>query len=678
MCIRDRFLHHANPLYNLPPEVVADAFKGVREVISFNSFPDETTEAAATLILPDNTFLESWGEYSPRPGITGVLQPAVSTVYNTRQTGNVLLAAARRMGRDLGARDMQAALRGRYGGDDNAWNAILQRGLAPGGDATAATAVTPPATPRPSRAPVPAEQAAEGAPAEGGADQLFLHVYPSLYFYDGRTANRPWAQEIPDPMVKAVWGSWAEIHLDTAARLKVTTGDLLTLTTANGKVQVPAFVSAQVHPQAVAIQMGQGHTHYGRYANGTGVNPVALLGPRTEEDSGALITSGVLVQVATAPQRRPLVQTQVGVKQVQFAIARAVTLAEFLKLRKGAAAGAHGAIRGGPHDSAPAGPGTGEHGGPPVDEPSREAMPGTDEGQAETTTMGEKEEQHHQPSLYSVDSEDKTGFRDPKWEEPHWGMAIDLDRCTGCNACVASCYAENNLPVVGRDQVARGREMSWLRIENYFGGVAEGTSGWDDRYKTGGLIQIEKRRDTQAVEAPGSGVAVDVRFLPMLCQQCDNAPCEYVCPVDATVHSSDHLNQMVYNRCVGTRYCSNNCPYKVRRFNFYEHQWEAPLDQQLNPDVTVRSKGVMEKCTFCVQRTRRAKIDARAEGRGILEGEVTTACQDACPSNAIIFGDLKDPDSQVARLAKDPRGYGVLSELNTYPNITYLARVRAE
>ena len=255
-----------------------------------------------------------------------------------------------------------------------------------------------------------------------------------------------------------------------------------------------------------------------------------------------------------------------------------------------------------------------------------------------------------------------------------WGMVIDLDRCTGCNACVASCYAENNLPVVGRDQSARGREMAWLRIENYEGGVAEGTTGGDGRMKTGGLIQIDRKRKVE----PGSGVPVDVRFLPMLCQQCDNAPCEYVCPVDATVHSSDHLNQMVYNRCVGTRYCANNCPYKVRRFNFFEYKWDSPLDLQLNPDVTVRSKGIMEKCTFCVQRTRKAKIDARADGREIREGEVTTACQDSCPSHAIVFGNLKDPDSEVARLAKDPRGYGVLSELNTFPNITYLSRVRAE
>lgn len=618
------FIHHANPFYSLPPEVVENAFKNVGEVVSFSSFPDETT-AHASLVLPDHTFLESWGEYSPRPGITGVMQPVVDPVFNTRQTGDVLIAAAARMGRDMGARDFRTWLRRRHPGEDDAWNATLQRGLVSG-----AASLPTPVAPRPARTPAPPP------PASGGEDQLYLHVYPSLYFYDGRTANRPWAQEIPDPMVKAVWGSWAEIHTETARRLKVSTGDLVTLTTAGGKLQVPAYVSDAVHPQAIAVQMGQGHTASGRYADGAGVNAMALLGAPVSA-SGARITSGVPVEVATAPQKRPLVIMQTGVKQVQFEIARGVTVAGLAGLAKnGAAAAGEG--------------------------------------------NGNGQEQDAQHSLYSEadKAEDLTGFKDPDWEEPHWGMAIDLDRCTGCNACVASCYAENNLPVVGREQSGRGREMAWLRIENYVGGLAEGTSGGQDRMITGGLIQIQKRREAGPAPAPGSGVPVDVRFLPMLCQQCDNAPCEYVCPVDATVHSSDHLNQMVYNRCVGTRYCSNNCPYKVRRFNFYQYQWESPLDQQLNPDVTVRSKGVMEKCTFCVQRTRRAKIDARADGRPIREGEVTTACQDACPSHAIVFGNLKDPNSEVARLARDPRGYGALSELNTYPNITYLARVRAE
>ncbi len=224
-----------------------------------------------------------------------------------------------------------------------------------------------------------------------------------------------------------------------------------------------------------------------------------------------------------------------------------------------------------------------------------------------------------------------------------WAMAIDLDRCTGCQACVVACYAENNVAVVGPARAIEGRTMAWLRIERYF--------------------------------TPGRrGHGAD--FLPMLCQQCGSAPCEPVCPVYATYHNPEGLNAQVYNRCVGTRYCSNNCPYKVREFNYLDPDFPYPLNLQLNPDVTVRSKGVMEKCTFCVQRIRLAENRARDEGRPVRDGDVVTACAQACPGRAIVFGDAKDPASRVSRLRSDPRGYAVLGELNTRPAITYLARVR--
>lgn len=225
-----------------------------------------------------------------------------------------------------------------------------------------------------------------------------------------------------------------------------------------------------------------------------------------------------------------------------------------------------------------------------------------------------------------------------------WRLVVDLDSCTGCGACVVACQAENNLPIVGEKAFQEKRDMKWLRIERY----------WEGEYPD-----------------------IKMRFLPMMCQHCDQAPCETVCPVAATYHNQDGLNVQVYNRCVGTRSCAAYCPYEVRYFNWFSASWEAPLEQQLNPEVSIREKGVMEKCTFCVQRIRQAKDEAKDEGRRVQEGDFTTACAQSCPSKALHFGDANDPLSAVSQLAKNPRAYHVLSELNTEPSVTYLARGKA-
>jgi Fe-S-cluster-containing dehydrogenase component len=389
---------------------------------------------------------------------------------------------------------------------------------------------------------------------------LDLVVFPTALCHDGRGSSLPWLKEVPDALTDVSWTAWAEFAPVTAKRLGIVDGDILSLTTAVGTVELPACIFEGLREDAVGVPLGP--------------EPLALLNSTVDTHSGSLAWQSSRARVTLTGKRIDLPRLTATPYEEGRTIVRTVSAA------------------------APAVP----------------TLPAAGK-------------------MYPL----------PSFPKHRWAMAIDMDRCTGCQACVVACYAENNVPVVGPEAMTRGRNMAWLRVEHF--------------------VSVEANQPR-------------VDLLLMLCQQCGNAPCETVCPVYATYTNPEGLNAQVYNRCVGTRYCSNNCPYKVRVFNWREPEFPKPLNMQLNPDVTVRSKGVMEKCTFCVQRIRAGEIAAEAGHRNVRDGEIVPACAQTCPAQAIVFGDANDPTSRVAALQRDPRGYHVLGELNTLPAITYLARVR--
>jgi molybdopterin-containing oxidoreductase family iron-sulfur binding subunit len=574
-------LHDVNPLFTLPAAAgFAEALAKVPLVVSLSSSPHETA-LRSHLVLPEHTPLESWGDYAPREGLHGLLQPVMAPLFDSQAAGDLLLAVAKRMGGTVAAAlpagSFAAYLREAWRGHhrrlapDLPFEAFWEEALKRGGVWEAVPA-------EPVRVAAGAGPGPAAAPElRGPADGLALLAYPSASHFDGRGANRPWLQELPDPLTQIAWDAWAEVHPETARRLGVGEGDVVRLTSPHGQVELPARLTPGLRRDAVAVPIGQGHTAYGRYAERRGANPIALLAPEAEGASGGTTWLSVRVALARTGARRSPASAGGSAQALGPGVARTIGLAE-------------------------------------LGRPAPEAA-------------------HPEASLY------------PAHEHPdhRWGMAIDLNACTGCGACVVACAAENNIPVVGPERVSQGRIMAWIRIE-------------------------------RSLEA-GPAALPRPRFAPMLCQHCDHAPCEAVCPVFATYHTAEGLNAQVYNRCVGTRYCANNCPYKVRRFNWQTYPWPAPLHLQLNPDVSVREMGVMEKCTFCVQRIRDAKDQAKDEGRRVRDGEIIPACAQSCPASAIAFGDLKDPHSRVSRLSRDRRGYHVLGELGTRPAITYLKRV---
>ena len=585
-----------NPVFDAPADLdFGSALGKVPHSIALGHAVDETSSRAEWHI-PRAHYLESWGDARAIGGTLSVVQPLILPLFGGRAAVEVLALMAgdkERPGYDL-VRETWKSLLGEAEFDTK-WNRVLHDGVLPGSELPE---VVPDlaAEPFADLARLIGSRRDAGAPA--GLEIVFL---PSPSVHDGRFANDGWLQELPDPLTKITWDNPALLSPATAGKAGVANEDVVRIDYAGRSLELPIWILPGMADDVVAITLGYGRQHAGRVGTGVGFDTFTVRASgATGFDNG--------VTLSKAGRKYPLSATQNHGSMEGRPIVRESTLEE---LRPKAASGE-------------------EHGG--------------------STHAGESAKKEGSSGALGVFAEDPHHFslwKEHAYDAGHqWGMTIDLNACIGCNACMTACQSENNVPVVGKAQVAKGREMHWVRVDRYFSGD------------------------------PAASPEVVVQPVP--CMHCEDAPCEQVCPVAATVHDAQGLNVMVYNRCIGTRYCSNNCPYKVRRFNFFNFTKDTPdvLRLAMNPDVTVRARGVMEKCTYCTQRINRSKIDAKLDGRELRDGDVRTACQQACPASAIEFGDLRDASSRVVKAKADPRNYALLAELNTKPRTTYLAKVR--
>jgi MoCo/4Fe-4S cofactor protein with predicted Tat translocation signal len=575
-----------NPAYDAPVELdfVNKIFKA-RVSIHSGLYVDETAEVSHWHV-PATHNLEAWSDARAYDGTVGIVQPLIAPLYEAAHSDHEILALLSGDSFSSPHDLVQAYWQSQRPEKDKAFAALWEKSLHDGfiaGTALPATA--------PGLNPGFLSQTSSTA----ASDSLEIVFLPDPAIGDGEFANNGWLQELPKPITRLTWDNAAMVSPATAQGLGVTKGDYVTLTLNGRSLSAGVYLVPGHADNSVTLHLGYGRRRSGKVGTGPGFN-------------------GYLLRAGNAPG----FQTGLEVKKTGDTYSFASTQQQYTIDVDG-------------------------HGEEQESVVAFEPKYGRDLVQIATLDDYKKN-----PSFVTTPDEeaskDLTIYPGWKYDGYAWGMAIDLNRCVGCNACVIACQAENNIAVVGKEQVERGRAMHWIRIDTYFRGD---------------------------LDAP------EMYYEPMPCMQCENAPCEYVCPVGATTHSSEGLNDMVYNRCVGTRYCSNNCPYKVRRFNFFLFSdYTSPsLYGVRNPNVTVRSRGVMEKCTYCVQRINAAKIRGEEENRGVRDGEIVTACQQSCPADAIVFGNINDPNSRVAKLKAQTRNYTILNDLNTRPRTSFLGRV---
>ncbi len=611
------FILGGNPGYTAPVDVRwPEVQKGVAEVVRLGYYVDETAPGTQWHI-PEAHFLEAWGDQRGPEGTYLPVQPMILPLFGGLSVIDLL---AKLLGVPAGVEAVRETFKGVAQGDDfeGAWTQLLREGYARGtAYAPARREFNPNGLPDLLKTATPMP-----APVNPSALEV---VFPADYkVEDGRYTNNAWLQELPDPITKLTWDNAALVSKSTARALNVELGDLVEITVGDRRLQAAVLVAPGHADYSVTLPLGYGRSAVGKVGRGTGFNAYEL---RTS--AAPYVATGATVRLVQKGGYH-LVQTQQHHSMEGRNLVREGTVEEYDKTPEFA------------------------------------------------QKMGEDAEIPPNISLYSH----------PPLNAPNqWAMVVDLNTCTGCSACVIACQAENNIPIVGKDQCDRTREMHWIRVDRYFAS-ADGD-----------------QNNPRLEEEP------EMVMEPMMCQHCENAPCETVCPVNATIHNEEGLNVMAYNRCIGTRYCSNNCPFKVRRFNFFNYNDRPVLDKiehglpgfqgkqemylgplarwgmdeivklQKNPNVTVRSRGVMEKCTYCVQRIETAKIQQRVKAGvdgdlSLPTDSVRSACQQACPTEAIVFGDLKDPNSRVSKLRGLPQNYHLLAYLNIQTRTSYLARLR--
>jgi molybdopterin-containing oxidoreductase family iron-sulfur binding subunit len=639
-------IHGTNPVYSLANgDVFKTALNKVDLSVSLSDVADETA-SACKIIAPNSHYLESWSDANPRTGHYTLGQPVINPLGSTREALESLLNWA---GNTTNAHDyiakywetMLYATSAEIAGFSTFWNKTLNAGLLVKSTEIVSNPIvttTPASTSTPVVSdikPVADLSAAVSSIVSSAkaAKGIEVVIYEKTGLGWGAQANNPWLQELPDPVTKVTWDNYVLMNPDEMIEkgFNVLMGqeqlsDTVDVTIGTKKLSLPAVAQPGLPKGVVAIAVGYGRTAAGKTANGIGANAFSLVG--TSGGYYQFNISGASISGSTGKYNIAATQTHHTMMGRQ--IVKETTLEEYKK----------------------------------------DSKAGNEDLLLATNLKNIGKDGKAKPQELDL-------WQNFEYKNHFWNMAIDLNSCIGCGSCVVSCTAENNVPVVGKDEVRRSREMHWMRIDRYF------TSSMNEEVaEKEGVGAIDK---FLKMEVPSTDDSLEVVFQPVMCQHCNQAPCETVCPVLATTHSLEGLNQMTYNRCIGTRYCANNCPYKVRRFNWFRYNENEAFDfnmyddmgkMVLNPDVTVRSRGVMEKCSMCVQRIQAGKLSAKKKSERPADGSIKTACQQACPTNAITFGDFNDQNSAVRKAWNDERKYQLLEEVGTQPSVYYLTKVR--